>query len=258
MIFSSGLIDDSSLVVTGEQCEALAWRESVASRLDDRPRCDPLVFAVSYLERELEPRPWTEPHTIDRRIVYPADETDEAIAYFVAHECGHILANEAWPHLDAPSEENAASRIGVALLLPRAPYRRDLDAVGWQLQALRELWPLASPWILARRIAEVARDGAVASRWSRRSCLDRIASDGLHIGEGPSPIEARIARAAILTGDEITAEPRDPEQRLHAWPTPDGGAIVICGARELGEQLARTRPSDPPTHVAHKRGRAHR
>jgi hypothetical protein len=221
--------------MTEDDAEALAWSACSESGLDDRPNCDPLVFAVGALDLILVPMARVEAHIVGRRLYYRSDDTAEGIAYCVSHECGHVLALDAWPHLDAETEELVASRIGVGLLLPRPRYRRDLHAHGWSLDVLRELWPLASPWIHARRIAEVTSDGAVASRWTRRGCVSRVVTPGVVAPETATVVERTLARAA-LNGEAVDAGPR-----LRAWPV-EGGAIVLCGVEEMRTQLARVTP----------------
>lgn len=219
--------------MNGDDAEMIADAESAESGLDDRPRCDPLVYAVCRLELRLHPRPGAEAALVGDRIVYPADGDPTEIAYLVSHECGHVLARDAGvaPEL----EEWIASRIGVALMLPRRRYRRDLHAVGWDLDLLTTMWPLASPWIHARRIAEVTIDGAVASRWTARGCTDRVRGDDVVIPATATALERSLARAA-MQGETIDAGPR-----LRAWPTREG-AIVVCGADDLYMRLARTAP----------------
>jgi hypothetical protein len=220
--------------VNGDDAELIAWEACRESNLDDRPRCDPLVMAACYLQLRLCPVPRAEPRIVGDRLIYPGDAEPTAIAYFVGHEVGHELALDAGvpPH----SEERLASRIGVAVLLPRVRYRRDLHQVGWDLDALGEMWPLASPWVHARRIAEITVDGAVASRWSRSGqCRDRIATDGASIPPNVTALERALARAA-LSGERVEAG-----ARMRAWPT-DDGAIVVCGADDLHMRLARATP----------------
>ena len=227
--------------MTGDDAEAIAWRASSESGLDDRPDCDPCVLAAAYLEMELAPVQGATPHINGRRIIYPAGEPPDAVAYYVGHEVGHVLVREEYPGLDGEVEEQAASRVGVALVLPRRAYLRDLGTVGWDLDALRLLWPLASLWIHARRIAEVT-SGAIASRWTRTRCVDRVITEG--IGE-PSPFatpaEYALARAAMRSGAVESSD------RMRAWPTTTG-AIVLCDVEELREtadrsmRLGRTAP----------------
>ncbi len=213
--------------MTGDDAESIAWEACRESGLDDRPRCDPLVFAACFLGLRLCPRPGAEPRLAGGRLIYPSDAADDAIAYYVSHENGHDLAIAA--DVDPAIEEQVASRIGVALMLPRSRYLRDLGACGWDIDALRALWPLASLWIHARRIAEVTRDGAVASRWTRRTCVDRVITEDVEgLPTSPMPIERELARAA-MSGVVVEASPR-----MRAWPTMTG-AIVICDAGQLHE-----------------------
>lgn len=208
----------------GEAAEHLAWQTSQASGFDDRPRCDPRKIAVNYCELTLAPWPKTKPRLVDGVIWYPSDAPENAQAYYVAHEVGHDVIAHAGYKLDRETEERAASRIAVGLLLPRPRYLRDLHEHGWDLEVLRTLWPLASPWVHARRIAEVTSSGAVASRWSRRGCVDRIATDD--VPRGVTVLERTLARAALAGG------PLEAGPRMRAWRV-ETEAIVVCGAEEL-------------------------
>ncbi len=81
-------------------------------------------------------------------IWYPSGAKETAQAYFVAHELGHVLLSgePEGEHL-----ERACSRIGVALMLPRPAFVRDVE----ERIDLREAWPLATRMVLKRRRAEV-------------------------------------------------------------------------------------------------------
>jgi hypothetical protein len=230
--------------MTGDEAEEIAWEASRESGLDDRPKCDPRTMAVSYCLLSLAPWRGTKPRFQDGVIWYDADAPESAQAYYVAHEVGHDLIAWAGYELERAVEERAASRIGCALLLPKRAYRRDLGAHGWDLPALVSMWPLAAPWIHARRIAEVAFGGAVTSRWTVRGCTDRVLSDGLEgIPEKPTAIEGALARSAM------EGRPIDVGPRMRAWPVEDG-VIVVCGAEELHATLART-SAPPPARVRH-------
>lgn len=142
------------------------------SGLDDRPRCDPRVMAASYLGLRLAPWPGAHPRLVRGVLWYPSDTTEDAQAYFVAHEVGHALLGSEHG-LDGDALERAASRVGSGILLPRRAYMRDLSAVGWDLDALAALWPLASRWVHARRITELV-EGTTAIRYLRGSVVSRI------------------------------------------------------------------------------------
>lgn len=215
----------------GDEAEAIAWDASRDSGLDDRPRCDPAVLAVCYLGLRLCPIVRAEPCVVGDRLIYPPDEDPAAVAYLQAHECGHELALDAG--VPPEHEEQIASRIGVAFLLPRPRYIRDMRLRGWDLVALRDAWPLATLWIHARRIAEVT-DGAIASRWSRKGALSaRVVTEGIAAPSGVTTVERALARAA-MQGETAAVGPR-----LRAWPEPGGGAIVVCSVEDLADQLAR-------------------
>jgi Zn-dependent peptidase ImmA (M78 family) len=140
----------------GEEAEAIARAASEESGLDDRPNADPLVLAVCYLELRLVPRRGRHSRLVEDRIVYPATASEQQAAYFVAHECGHWLARDTRMRLTIEEEEAVASRAGCALLLPRRAFLRDADACGDDVRALVALWPLVTPTIVRRRLAELA------------------------------------------------------------------------------------------------------
>lgn len=77
--------------MTEDEAEEAARQASEESGLDDRPRCDPRVLAAGYLGLELLPWPRTPPRLVDGVIWYPSEAREDAIAYYVAHECGHEL-----------------------------------------------------------------------------------------------------------------------------------------------------------------------
>lgn len=177
--------------------EALASDVSRTSGLDDRPRCDSRVLALCHLGLRLIPHRQEVTALVGDRIYYRSGQSEDAQAFLVAHECGHFLARE-WgcpPEL----EEAAASRIGTALMLPRIPYLRDLLIVGWDLPALCKLWPLASPWIHARRIVEVTND-AVCSRWTSRAQRTAVFPEGFTPPVHPPPAARDAAHRAFDTG----------------------------------------------------------
>jgi hypothetical protein len=182
------------------EIEGLARTTSAESGLDDRPRCDPRTLAVNYCGLTLAPWGRTRARLAGGVIWYPAAATEDAQAYLVAHEVGHDLIEYAGMRMDREAEEIAASRIGCALLLPHRAYLRDVRANGWDVPALQALWPLASAWIHARRIAELC-EGAVASRWRRGRLLSRTQPGRASVAE------RELAHAGTATHDRARALP---------------------------------------------------
>lgn len=219
--------------MNGDEAEHLAWVASCESGLVERGRCDPRLMAVNYCELQLAPWPRARPRLSSGVIWYPSGQPEDAEAFLVGHEVAHDLLNAAGVNLVGDPLERACSRIAAALLLPRPAFRRDLASVGWDVLALHELWPLASPWIIARRITEVAVGGAVASRW-RAGRVERVGSEDAALPDAPTSTERSLARRAkgqqVVDGD-----------RLRAWPS-DSGAIVVCGLEELRGRTVSTRP----------------
>ena len=140
----------------GEVAESIASEASEDSGLDDRPHAEPSILAVCYLGLRLVPSRTRGPCLVEDRVYYPARASERDIAYFVAHECGHWLARDARVRLREDEEEIVASRVGVALILPRRAFLRDARACGGAVPELVDLWPLATPTIIRRRLAELA------------------------------------------------------------------------------------------------------
>jgi hypothetical protein len=117
----------------------------------DRPDCDPRAIAKALGLKVVEAR--LPAHSFGDVIVIPGHVSEQAKAYFTAHEIGHFLLNG-----EAPCEEleRACSRIGTALMLPRESFARDLQCASWA--ALGVMWPLATRTVLRRRAAEIQDD----------------------------------------------------------------------------------------------------
>ncbi len=133
--------------------ERVAATASAESGLDDRPRCDPAVLAVAYCGLTLAPCPLTATRLEHGVLWYPSDQPADATAYEIAHETARHLLEYA-DGCDLAHEQRIAS-CAAALLLPQRAYMRDLESVGWDLDELAKMWPLAPRWILARRIIEL-------------------------------------------------------------------------------------------------------
>lgn len=147
----------------------MARQATVESGLDDRPRCDPRVLAVSYLGLRLMPWPRAHPRLVEGVVWYPAEAPPDAQAYYVAHECGHELMRGE--RLRGERLERVCSRIGCALLLPRRAFLRDVRRVGADVASLCELWPLASAEVVRRRLGELGLSGSQNCHTSRRPCM---------------------------------------------------------------------------------------
>lgn len=209
-----------------DETEHIAETASNESGLTDRPKADPRSMAVNYCQLQLAPWGRTKPRLQNGVIWYPANAPEVSVVWWVGHEVGHRLLDDAGARLDGARLERAASRIGGAITLPRRAYLRDFMVTGWNLDALMDLWPLASRWVHARRIVDLYRDGAIASRW-RRGKVERVSTDGITVPEKPCRTERELARHAMAGN---VAACRD---RLRAWPDGNGGAIVLCSAEDL-------------------------
>lgn len=173
---SVGRRQDRRSTVDEDEAEEVARQASVESGLDDRPRCDPRTLAISYLGLTLIPWPRVRARLDGGVLWYPAEVDEQAQAYLVAHECGHDLVRGE--RLEGQHLERVCSRIGCALILPRRAFLRDLRMHGPDLDALAALWPLASRWVIARRVAEVACYHAHRDRRGRIS-LSPLNGDAL-------------------------------------------------------------------------------
>lgn len=141
-----------------KELERVAWGVSARHGFIDRPNCNPRDIADALGLRVVEAR--LPPHSHGRTIVIPGHASEQAKAYFTAHEIGHLLL-EGEDRCEGL--ERACSRIGAALMLPREPFARDLQCASWA--ALGEMWPLATRTVLRRRAAEVTQDDETRGRY---------------------------------------------------------------------------------------------
>lgn len=94
----------------------------------------------------------------------------------IAHELGHWLLHRAG---EDHTQEWAARYLAGALLLPRAPFLRDVHATDWDLHALQRRHPNASAEMVVVRMTQVSDacawvwdDGAVRRRYGAGSDED--------------------------------------------------------------------------------------
>ena len=177
-----------------EECEGIAQSILDDAGVDDQ-RSDPAVLAVAWACLQLCPEPGAKPHIRDGEIVYPASASVDATAFFIGHELAHDALAYYGVRLEREEEERAASRIACCLILPRRAFSRSSLRCDHNIATLRELWPRASPWIIARRIAELF-DDSTAAQWSRSMrCKRRV---------GPS--RTREEREQIASGRALAHE----------------------------------------------------
>lgn len=149
-----GRVPSVDLAMEADELEKLAFRVSLRSGRADRPRCDPRAIAVQYLGLRLCPWPGARSRLDGAIVWYDSRGSEQAQAYFVAHEIGHYLLSgePAGPEL-----ERACSRIGAALILPGPSFLRDV----LELRALRavvDCWPLSTRRMARMRISELSDD----------------------------------------------------------------------------------------------------
>lgn len=121
----------------------------------------------------------------------------------IAHELGHALL---WEH-GIEDEEDAATFVGGALLVPRAALDRALKRDGWSIAALRRAHPHASEALLARRITQVRP--CVATFFDGPDVEERIASPWLDRDVSPVRVWERelAARALEERGEQLVDGP---------------------------------------------------
>lgn len=175
-----------------DEAEALATDASEQSGLDDRPNADPAVMAVCYCGLRLVPHSSKAARLVGDQLFYPRGAAPTERAFLQAHEVGHDLVRHAGWKLPPAVEEIAASRIGCAIILPRRAFLRDVREGGADIRELLRLWPLASPWIVARRLCELV-EGAAAAQFSPCGKVRRRIGDGARFSEAVSIDGALLA-----------------------------------------------------------------
>ena len=198
-----------------EDAEDLAAHASAESGLDDRPHADPAVMAVCYCKLRLVPHRRRDARLVEDRLYFPRGAPPQERAFLQAHEVFHDLVRDEraraprlW-RISAAEEETVASRGGCALLLPSRAFLRDVRVEGVDLERLGALWTLASPWVLARRVAELRGAFAVRRRRGRgidtagagdprqlRLALDEAEEHG--VAKGPGVCAVRIAPREVV------------------------------------------------------------
>lgn len=148
----------------------------------------------------------------------------------VAHEVGHVVSQEAGV---GDTEENA-NFVGSAVMLPRAPFERDLRTTGWDLRELRAKHLNVSAEMIARRIVSV-RD-AIATILDNGRVKARVVSPWLAEGfRRVSAFERELAATALETG-----EVQRPDGLIWAVPVFDGEhrrVIVVAEAEQLALRI---------------------
>jgi hypothetical protein len=195
--------------------DPVTWEGVAASFLEpigvDEP-LDPRLLCVPY-ELELVPmgeRSGSSACTRGAYVKFPALALPQRQSGIVAHELGHValrLAGEDW------HDEQAASFVGAAILVPRRPLLRALRRHGANLDALRPIFEHASPELLARRVADVGEYACTVVYGGRHQRVKRHA---------PNAPWAPWAVAGPTLSDEEHALVEDA--RAH-------GAAEIHGAR---------------------------
>lgn len=170
-------------------CEGVAAALLGELALDD---CvlDPRVIAIACGLR-LRPSPHEPACLVGMEIVYNPRERPTRQAGTIAHELGHF----ALRRYGEDDDEQAATRVGAALLVPRRPLDAALRRLGWDLPELRGTFSHASHELIARRVLEL-REGGLIVRDSRR---ERLITSGFLRDHDERDLRA-AARAASESG----------------------------------------------------------
>lgn len=120
----------------------------------------------------------------------------------IGHELGHALL---WQH-SLDDDEQAATYIAGALLVPRLELDRALRRDGWSIEKLRRAHPHASAAMIAVRITQV-RPAVQTTFDGPETVLARRASPWLDRDVAPvRPWERELAARAIETRAEATLD----------------------------------------------------
>ncbi len=162
--------------------------------------------------------------TRGKLIRFPAAARAVRQAGTIAHELGHV----ALDRYDEEQSEPGAAYVGAALLVPRRALDRALRRHGWELDALRAVFPFASAELLARRIAELRE--AVVTIFDGRRVKARIASPWLAPPpKGLTRIEREVLEEAWAAGEAHA-------DLVRAWRLHEPGhdrVIIIADAEQL-------------------------
>src|SRR5699024_535980 len=123
----------------------------------------------------------------------------------VAHELGHWLLEDVG--LD-PDDERSARYLAGALMLPRAPFLRDVQRTDYDLDELQALHPNASAEMIVCRITQVR--SATAWIWDNGK-LARVYG-----------VPSDDASIAALVDRVLTLEEPCRDGSARAWPRMDG------------------------------------
>lgn len=144
----------------------------------------------------------------------------------VAHELGHWALMRAGEH----DNEQAASYVGAALMLPRRGFSADLQATGWDIRQLRAKHVHCSAELIARRIVTL-RD-AVVSVWDNGKLKTRVVSPWLsERARRVSAFERELAATVLEQGETVEAG-----NLLWGFAVFEGAwkrVITVCEAEQL-------------------------
>jgi hypothetical protein len=130
--------------------------EGIALEIHRRTGAEPPIDAfVLAHQLGFTTRPWFRDfgQVSGREIRYPARLRHTGQHRLVAHELGHPLLRRGG---EDDRDETAADRLALALMLPRAPFVRDLERTDWDLFALVAIHVNVSARGIAERMCHVS------------------------------------------------------------------------------------------------------
>jgi hypothetical protein len=171
---------------------------------------------------------WKGPSTMRGGVVLIDErKTSAGHRWDAAHELGHIFAGHCG--LD-PRSETIANIIAASILMPDGPWKRDLDASEWDLEALIQLYGVSFE-VAARRASEVR--GAVCSAWEGERLVARWRSPWLHARGYSSKRVPAWEREIAMDCQRDVCHLREGEAR--AWWAPH--RVFVVTPVEVWESL---------------------
>ncbi len=130
--------------------------EGIARDIQDKTGAEPPIdaFALAH-QLGFTTRPWFRDYgqVSGREIRYPARLRHTGQHRVVAHELGHPLLFRAG---EDDRDEVAADRLGLAIMLPRQAFTRDLDRYDWDLFAIAAIHINVSARGICERMCHVS------------------------------------------------------------------------------------------------------
>lgn len=167
-------------------------------------RCPVSAFAIAEY-CGVEVRAWmrNSGKRLGDRVWFPAAARSTRQHGVLAHELAHWLLEDAGME---HSCEASASYLAGALMVPSAPFSRDISRVDYDLEQLRKLHPNASAEMLVVRMTQLSP--ATAWVWDHGKLSRRYGTDEADVSEYVDRV--------------LTAEKPVIDGAIGAWPVFDG------------------------------------